>query len=68
MNNFAGNMLLVKNKSEELILVMSKSAFDLLTKEQISELESNYKLLVCPIPTIEKYGGGSARCMIAEIF
>ncbi len=68
MNNFAGNMLLVKNKSEELILVMSKSAFDSLTKEQISELESNYKLLVCPIPTIEKYGGGSARCMIAEIF
>lgn len=68
MNQFSGNMLQLKNKNNELFLVLSSSTYNSLTKQQIEKLESNLKLLICNIPTIEKYGGGSARCMIAEVF
>jgi hypothetical protein len=47
---------------------MSEQAYRALTKEQISVLEKHNKLVYTAIPTIEKYGGGSARCMIAENF
>lgn len=68
-NHFAGNMLQVKSKSGERIIVMSESAFKSLTKEQLSQLEKfNDKILHVEIPTIERIGGGSARCMIAEVF
>lgn len=66
--NFAGNMLQLSTSSEDRILVMSKTAKDSLTDEQITTLEKHTKILVVEIPTIEKLGGGSARCMIAEIF
>ncbi len=68
MNQFSGNMLQLKNKNNEPFLALSSSAHQSLTKEQIEKLENSFELLICEIPTIEKYGGGSARCMIAEIF
>lgn len=68
MHAFAGNMLQVKNKKGEKILVMSQTAFDSLTEEQKEELSSRNTLLLVPIPVIEKTEGGSVRCMMAEIF
>ncbi|MGB1206470.1 MAG: citrulline utilization hydrolase CtlX [Chitinophagales bacterium] len=69
MNSFAGNMLQVKNEKAERILVMSESAFQSLDATQVTKLkEYNDYLLQATIPTIEQYGGGSARCMIAEVF
>ena len=66
--DFAGNMLLVKNKSGKKFWVMSSRAFHSLNHEQILLLEPDGKILHSPIDTIENTGGGSARCMIAEIF
>ena len=68
MNHFAGNMLQVENDKSETFLVMSHSAYDSLSKEQIISLEKHTHLLSVSIPTIETIGGGSARCMLAEIF
>jgi hypothetical protein len=67
MNHFAGNMLQVKNDKNEPLLVMSEQAFNALTKEQIDFLETYNKIVTAPLNTIEKHGGGSARCMLAEI-
>lgn len=68
MNNFAGNMLQVRNHAGQTLLVMSSTAYHALTLEQISALERHTQLLHSPIPTIERYGGGSVRCMMAEVF
>ncbi len=68
VNNFAGNMLELKNKNGESLLVMSQSAFNSLTKEQINRLEKYSKILYSSLDTIETCGGGSARCMMAEVF
>ena len=68
MNNFAGNMLQVQNGENSSLLVMSDAAFNSLTKEQISEIEKYTEILHSGIPTIENYGGGSVRCMMAEVF
>lgn len=68
MNAFAGNMLQVRNNREETLLVMSEQAYRSLTPAQIQTLERHTQLLYSPIDTIETYGGGSARCMIAEVF
>lgn len=67
-NNFAGNMLQIKNTKNELFLVMSKSAFDTLSKNQITTLLGYNKIIFSDLSIIEKLGGGSARCMIAENF
>jgi len=68
MHNFAGNMLQVANNKGELFLVMSQTAYDSLSKEQIERLTYYNDIIAVAIPTIEKYGGGSARCMMAEVF
>lgn len=69
MHNFAGNMLVVANKSGELVLVVSATAKASLTEEQMEKLTKHYKTIVSPqLDYIEKNGGGSARCMLAEIF
>jgi hypothetical protein len=68
MEKFAGNMLEVKNDDGERYLCMSQKAYDSLTKDQKQKLESKTNLLPIAIPNIEKYGGGSVRCMMAEIF
>jgi hypothetical protein len=67
MNQFAGNMLELKNKSGESLLVMSKNAYQSLGQDQKAALEKYCKLLYVDINTIENNGGGSARCMIAEV-
>ena len=67
MNHFAGNMLEVQNKHGESLLVMSKSAWDSLNYEQKSILSSFSKPVYSDISTIENNGGGSARCMMAEV-
>ncbi len=66
--SFAGNMLQIKNRSGEPILVMSEQAYNALDPTQIRLLNKHTNLLYAPLNTIEKYGGGSARCMMAEVF
>lgn len=68
VNNFAGNMLEVKGNDGKRYLVMSSSAYHSLTKKQISQLEQHVTILHSSLDTIEACGGGSARCMMAEIF
>jgi hypothetical protein len=68
MNHFAGNMLEVKGKNEERFLVMSDSAYKSLTKKQIAQLEAHVEIIHSNLETIETCGGGSARCMMAEVF
>lgn len=67
MNSFAGNMLQVENSNGDKLLVMSQQAFQSLNKSQIATLSSFNRIIYAPIPTIEQSGGGSARCMMAEI-
>ncbi len=68
MMEFAGNMLQVRNSNGETFLVMSARAYQSLTEEQVTKIQTHTQILYSPIPTIENYGGGSARCMMAEIF
>lgn len=68
MNAFAGNMLQVRNTAGETILVMSRTARQSLTDDQVRRLEKHTRVLAAPIETIETYGGGAARCMMAEVF
>lgn len=68
MNCFAGNMLQVNNKYGKRFLVMSQTAYGSLLKHQIEQLKSYNELIIISIPTIEQIGGGSVRCMMAEIF
>lgn len=67
MAHFAGNMLLVMSQKGQKLLVMSKQAFDSLTPRQRDELDDFAALLPFDLTTIERYGGGSARCMLAEV-
>lgn len=68
VNNFAGNMLQVLGSNDERYVVMSDSAFESLTKQQINQIEKHGKILHSSLDTIESCGGGSARCMMAEVF
>ncbi|CAM3967381.1 citrulline utilization hydrolase CtlX [Flavobacterium antarcticum] len=68
VNNFAGNMLEVKGADDKRYLVMSTSAHQSLTPKQIKQLEKHAEILSSSLDTIEACGGGSARCMMAEIF
>ena len=68
MNNFAGNMLQVIGANNTPIIVMSQSAFDSLNKSQLKKLEKFGEIVFSDLSTIENYGGGSARCMMAELF
>ncbi len=65
---FAGNMLQVRNEHGEKFLVMSEQAFQSLDQEQIDRISVHTNILYSPIDIIETYGGGSTRCMMAEIF
>jgi hypothetical protein len=67
MNNFAGNMLQVHNLTGECLLIMSTRAFHSLTPDQIGQLTAFNRILHSPLHNIETNGGGSARCMMAEI-
>ena len=68
VNNFAGNMLQVKGGNDARYLIMSQAAYDALTASQIESLERHTKILSSSLNTIEACGGGSARCMMAEVF
>ena len=68
VNSFAGNMLEVKGADDRRYLVMSSSAHKSLTKKQIAQLEEHVTILSSSLDTIEVCGGGSARCMMAELF
>ena len=67
MNHFAGNMLQVENKDGEKLLVMSSQAYESLTTEQLQELNRYNRIIHSSLTTIETNGGGSARCMMAEV-
>jgi len=67
MNRFAGNMLEVRNNAGETLIVMSQNAYDALNEGQKAVLEKYGKLVYAAINTIENNGGGSARCMMAEV-
>ncbi|MDP4239655.1 MAG: arginine deiminase-related protein [Bacteroidota bacterium] len=68
MNCFAGNMLQVENNEGTRFLVLSRKAYEALSPKQLDQLSSYNELIVVPIPTIERVGGGSVRCMMAEIY
>lgn len=68
VNNFAGNMLQVKGTDDKLYLIMSQAAYDSLTQNQINTIEKHCSILSSSLSVIEACGGGSARCMMAEVF
>jgi len=68
MHQFAGNMLQVQGHLNQRYLVMSKAAHDSLTVAQINDIEKHCPILSSSLETIETCGGGSARCMMAEVF
>ncbi|TDE04533.1 citrulline utilization hydrolase CtlX [Flavobacterium hiemivividum] len=68
VNNFAGNMLEVRGADDKRYIVMSSAAHQSLTPKQIEQLEKHAAILSSSLDTIEACGGGSARCMMAEIF
>ena len=68
MHQFAGNMLQVKGENDQRYLVMSKAAHDSLTTKQVADIEKFCPILSSSLETIETCGGGSARCMMAEVF
>jgi hypothetical protein len=67
MNRFAGNMLQVQGADGKSLLVMSESAYQSLTQAQVTALSKYAELLPANLHTIETIGGGSARCMLAEV-
>lgn len=68
VNNFAGNMLEVRGKDDKRFLIMSDAAYKSLKPNQIEKLEYHCEIITSSLDTIEACGGGSARCMMAEIF
>lgn len=66
--NFAGNMLLLQNKSGQMYWVCSTRAFLSLTPQQRNMLQVEGEILHSPLDTIETYGGGGARCLMAEVW
>ncbi|MEN9322410.1 MAG: hypothetical protein RL699_190 [Bacteroidota bacterium] len=68
VNTFAGNMLELVGANQQKLLVMSAAAHASLTADQIKKLEKHATIVSSSLDTIEACGGGSARCMMAEIF
>ena len=68
VNNFAGNMLQVRGKEDERFLIMSDAALNSLTQSQKAQITNHCPIISSSLETIEICGGGSARCMMAEVF
>lgn len=68
MHRFAGNMLQVLGSNQTPYLVMSSTAYKSLTPDQLSKIEQYCEIIHADLSTIETCGGGSARCMMAEVF
>lgn len=67
MHRFAGNMLQVNNSGGAKLLVMSSQAYHSLSEDQVKQISAFNKIIHSPLETIETNGGGSARCMMAEV-
>lgn len=67
-NHFAGNTLQLRNQEGERFVVMSGAAYHSLHEDQVDQLKRHGEIIHSPLDTIEKLGGGSARCMMAEVF
>ncbi len=68
IDNFAGNQIELEGRAGQRYTVMTSSSYNVLTNGQKAELERSSEILVGDVATIESYGGGSVRCMIAELF
>ena len=68
MTSFLGNCIQLINSDQSPILIMSSRAFNSISKSQLKRIESQTEIIHSEIKTIENNGGGSARCMIAEVF
>ncbi|MBD1259453.1 amidinotransferase [Maribacter polysiphoniae] len=68
MHQFAGNMLEVRGDDDKRFLVMSSAAYNSLDPKQLAQIEKRCEIIHSPLDTIETCGGGSARCMMAEVF
>lgn len=68
MDAFAGNLLQLRSADGSLLWVMSSRAFAAFDENQLRQLGEDARLVHAPLPTIEEVGGGSARCMLAELF
>jgi len=67
MRSFAGNMLEVRGSDDARVLALSARALECLSPAQVQALESRCRLLPVPVAAIEEGGGGSVRCMLAEV-
>ena len=68
VNHFAGNMLALANAAGDSFIIMSAAAVQSLSEKQKQDIETYYTIISSPLDTIEALGGGSARCMMAEVF
>ena len=68
MHSFAGNMLQVLGTDDQRLMVMSSAAYHSLSEEQIKAIEKSSEIVHSSLETVETCGGGSARCMMAEVF
>ena len=68
MNNFCGNILQLNSEHNGKIIVMSETAYNNFTQQQIELIKKENTIVTIPIPNIEKASGGSIRCMLAEIY
>lgn len=68
IHQFAGNVLELQSVSGNRLLAMSSTAYYALTDSQKEQISSKLTMVYSPLPTIERLGGGSARCMMAELF
>jgi hypothetical protein len=68
LENFAGNMLMLRNSKGGNAMVMSERAFRSINTEQVKLIEKYAEIVCCDVNTIEQVGGGSVRCMLAEVF
>lgn len=68
MRKFCGNILELKNPDGDVLIAMSATARAGFNQNQMESLKSHGKIVDIPIPTIEEFGGGSLRCMLAEVF
>ena len=68
MNNYVCNCLQLRGKDNKTYLFMSSTAYSALEEWQISEISKFSEIVHAPVDVIERYGGGSVRCMIAEVF
>jgi hypothetical protein len=68
MTGFAGNLLALRTRAGDPVIAMSDAALAALSPDRRRRLERHGALVTAPIPTIERLGGGSVRCMLAEVF